>query len=130
MALAVAVVFVHALALKGMALLESPATVSYAAAAALDPATPPPVHPPYDPALLDVNTATALELTTLPGIGPVTAAAIVNLREQLGGFRYHEELLYVKGIGSVKYQALLELITLSPIPDKNAPTDAGAEQMP
>ena len=37
---------------------------------------------------LDVNAATAGELETVDGIGPATAAAIVKLRAELGGFTY------------------------------------------
>ena len=50
---------------------------------------------------VDVNAATVGELTELPGIGPVRAAAIVRLREDRGGFGSVDELLDVKGIGPV-----------------------------
>ena len=48
---------------------------------------------------LDLNRATAGELTGLPGIGPARAAAIVRWRETHGPFRRAEDLLAVPGIG-------------------------------
>lgn len=48
--------------------------------------------------LLDLNTADASELTALPGIGQVKAAAIVAYREEHGPFASMEELAQVKGI--------------------------------
>ncbi|HHT48996.1 MAG TPA: helix-hairpin-helix domain-containing protein [Firmicutes bacterium] len=49
--------------------------------------------------LLDPNTATNEELQTIPGIGPVLAARIIEYRETVGKFRSIEDLLAVKGIG-------------------------------
>jgi competence protein ComEA len=54
-----------------------------------------------------LNTATAEELDTLPGIGPQTARAIVEFREQNGKFSQPEDLLRVPGIGPRKLAALL-----------------------
>ncbi len=46
-----------------------------------------------------VNTATAAELETLPGIGPVLAERIVEHRDTIGRFETVEDLLDVSGIG-------------------------------
>jgi len=46
-----------------------------------------------------LNTASAEELTVLPGIGDALAAAIVRHREEYGPFRTLEDLLDVPGIG-------------------------------
>jgi competence protein ComEA len=54
-----------------------------------------------------LNTATAEELETLPGIGPQTAQAIVDFREQHGKFYKPDDLLQVPGIGPRKLAALL-----------------------
>jgi len=54
-----------------------------------------------------LNTATAEELDTLPGIGPQTAQAIVEFREQNGKFSKPDDLLQVPGIGPRKLAALL-----------------------
>ena len=48
---------------------------------------------------LDLNTATAEQLETLPGIGEVKAAAILAVRAERGGFSSVEELESVRGIG-------------------------------
>ena len=62
---------------------------------------------------LCVNTATAKELTVLPGIGPVLAARIVEEREQHGAFHYPADLLRVSGIGPKVLDRILPLISLS-----------------
>ncbi len=48
---------------------------------------------------LDLNTATAEQLDTLPGIGPVTAAKILGWRTTNGRFTAVDELAEVPGIG-------------------------------
>ena len=48
---------------------------------------------------VDLNTATAEQLDTLPGIGPVTAQAILTWRTENGSFSSVDELLEVSGIG-------------------------------
>lgn len=63
--------------------------------------------------LIDVNTATADQLTLLPGVGQSQARAIVDYREQAGGFSSPEELLDVPGIGPAVYEKLVPYITLS-----------------
>ncbi|WP_342371758.1 helix-hairpin-helix domain-containing protein [Propioniciclava soli] len=54
-------------------------------------------------ATVDLNTATAAQLETLPGVGPVTAAAILAWREERGRFTRIEELREVDGIGEKTY---------------------------
>jgi competence ComEA-like helix-hairpin-helix protein len=48
---------------------------------------------------IDINTAEANELATLPGIGGVLAERIVEYRERRGRIASVEELLEIKGIG-------------------------------
>lgn len=62
--------------------------------------------------LVAVNRATAAELETLPGVGPVLASRIVAYREQNGPFSSVEDLLSVPGIGEAKLAALRDLITV------------------
>jgi competence protein ComEA len=50
---------------------------------------------------VNLNTATLEQLDTLPGIGPVTAQAIVDWRSENGAFTSVDELLEVSGIGEV-----------------------------
>ena len=56
--------------------------------------------------LVNINTATAEELDTLPGVGPSTAATIIEDREQNGPFSSIEDLMRVSGIGEKKYAKL------------------------
>lgn len=51
-------------------------------------------------AKVNINTATAQELTALPGIGPAKAEAIIKHREANGPFKTVDELNDVKGIGN------------------------------
>lgn len=62
-------------------------------------------------ALVNVNTATADQLDTLPGIGPSTAAAIIARRDEVGRFNGPDDLLAVPGIGPAKVDAIRGLIT-------------------
>lgn len=61
---------------------------------------------------VNLNTATAEQLDSLPGVGPATAAAIVAHREQHGPFASVEELTDVRGIGPAKLDAMRPLVTV------------------
>lgn len=63
--------------------------------------------------IININTADAEELETLPGIGPATAAKIIEYREKVGIIRSVDELLNVSGIGEKKLEAIREIIKLS-----------------
>ena len=60
--------------------------------------------------LVNINTATAEELQTLPGVGPATAASIVEYREGGGTFAKPEDIKNVSGIGDGKYEKLADKI--------------------
>ena len=73
------------------------------------------VAPPFEP--VDLNTATAEELTSLNGIGPALAERILAYRKQNGPFSSVEEVLNVNGIGEKKLEALEGWVTVStPVP--------------
>jgi len=59
-----------------------------------------------------VNHASAEELATLPGIGPVLAAAIVTSRNRQGPFQRVEDLARVPGIGPRTVERLRERVQL------------------
>jgi len=59
-----------------------------------------------------LNTATAEELETLPGIGPSLAAAILRERQARGGFRSVADLDAVRGIGTARLAELTPLVAL------------------
>lgn len=61
---------------------------------------------------INLNTATAEELESLPGIGEVKAQAIVEYREQYGPFTSIEEIKNVTGIGEKTFEAIQNLITV------------------
>jgi competence protein ComEA len=61
---------------------------------------------------ININTASQAELTQLPGIGPSTAAAIIQYREQNGPFDSVEAITNVPGIGSVRLEQIRHLITV------------------
>jgi len=54
---------------------------------------------PAPSAKINLNTASAEQLTALPGVGPKLAARIVEHRQKEGGFRSVSELMNVKGVG-------------------------------
>ena len=60
---------------------------------------------------LNINTATAAQLETLDGIGPVLAQRIVDYRETNGPFASVEGLLEVKGLGPGILEAIRPQIT-------------------
>ncbi|HEY8515267.1 MAG TPA: ComEA family DNA-binding protein [Candidatus Binatia bacterium] len=60
---------------------------------------------------IDINSASAEELATLPGVGPAKAEAIIAYRET-APFKSPEELVEVKGIGEKLYAQLKDKITV------------------
>ena len=66
-------------------------------------------------ARVNLNTASAAELATLPGIGPAKAQAIVEHRAK-APFSSPDELRKVKGIGEKLYDSIRERITVGDAP--------------
>lgn len=62
--------------------------------------------------VVDLNTATVEQLDTLPGVGPVTAQAIVSWREKHGRFSRIEELQEVDGVGPKTFAQLAPKVTV------------------
>ena len=75
------------------------------------PRVPPPASSP-GAVLVSLNSADALELESIPGIGPAKAAAIIQERDRRGGFAAVEDLLAVQGIGPATLEAIRPYVTL------------------
>ncbi len=72
--------------------------------------------------VVNINTATVVQLQELPGIGQKTAARIVEYREKNGPFKKIEELMNVQGVGEKSFLKLRAQLTVaSPRPDAQAP---------
>ncbi len=67
---------------------------------------------PEQTELTDLNTATASELTALPGIGEVLAARIVEHRNANGPFVRLDQLMAIQGIGPITYERIRPLVRL------------------
>lgn len=63
--------------------------------------------------LVNINTADQAELESLPGVGAVRAAAILEYRRENGPFQSIEDLLEVDGIGEKTLDKLRNFVTVS-----------------
>jgi competence protein ComEA len=63
-------------------------------------------------ALVNLNTADAAQLDTLPDVGPVTAESILAWRTEHGAFSSVDELLEVDGIGEATLARIAPLVTV------------------
>ena len=61
-------------------------------------------------AVVDLNSATATELDTLPGVGPVMAGRILDWRTAHGRFAAVDQLREIPGIGAVTFARLAPLV--------------------
>jgi competence protein ComEA len=69
-----------------------------------------PTGAPKKGEVLDLNTATVEQLDALPGVGPVTAAAILAWRQANGKFTSVDQLGDVDGIGPARLDRLRALV--------------------
>ena len=61
----------------------------------------------------DLNAATLKELEELPGVGPVMAQRILDMRQKSGRFKRVEDLLAIRGISQKKLDAMRPYIVVS-----------------
>ena len=94
--------------LHDRAAMKSPTPVETALTAPVEEVRP-------DPSPVNLNTASAEELTALPGIGEELSRRITAYREERGPFKTVEDLTDVSGIGQGKLAALEGLVTVEEI---------------
>ncbi len=64
--------------------------------------------------LININTADAKALDTLPGIGPATAQGIIDYRTNNGLFKKIEDIKNVPRIGDALFEKIKDMITVGP----------------
>jgi len=69
-------------------------------------------EPEGEYAKINLNTADARTLETLPGIGPTRAQQIIDYRKRNGGFKTISEIKNIKGIGPKTFEKLKDMITV------------------
>src|SRR5258708_6070551 len=88
--------------------------------------------PPLVP--VNLNTATALELQQVPGIGPATADKILQMRKSYGSFKSVDDLRAIKGIGPKRLEKMRKYITVgraaSPVKPANKTSAPAAAKSP
>jgi len=62
---------------------------------------------------VNLNTATAEQLATIPGVGPKMAERIIDYRQKNGGFKKVEDLMNVSGVGEKSFLKMKPLITVA-----------------
>jgi competence protein ComEA len=65
---------------------------------------------------VNLNTANAEQLATLPGVGPALASRIVEYRQKSGAFRSTKDVMNVKGIGEKNFAKIEAWLTVSDAP--------------
>lgn len=61
---------------------------------------------------VNINTAPALELQRIPGVGPTLSARIVDMRNTRGLYKSIDEIKLVAGIGDSKYENMKRYISI------------------
>ena len=70
--------------------------------------------PPSQP--VNINTATAEELQQVPGIGPATAAKILQMRKSYGAFNSGDDLMAIRGLGPKRLEKMRKYLTVGAAP--------------
>jgi comEA protein len=89
-----------------------------AAAPALHAKKKPPTAP------VNLNTATSEELQLVPGIGPVTAEKILQMRKSYGAFKSVDDLSAIRGIGPKRLEKMRKYLTVGKATSATKPANA------
>jgi competence ComEA-like helix-hairpin-helix protein len=85
--------------------------------------------PPAAP--INLNTATSDELQLVPGIGPVTAEKILQMRKSYGAFKSVDDLLAIRGLGAKRLEKMRKYLTVGKPPAaKKTPTTENIHPRP
>jgi comEA protein len=89
---------------------------------ALAPALHAKKKPPAAP--VNLNTATSEELQLVPGIGPVTAEKILQMRKSYGAFKSVDDLSAIRGIGPKRLEKMRKYLTVGKAASATKPANA------
>jgi competence protein ComEA len=78
---------------------------------------------------VNINTATSEELQLVPGIGPVTAEKILQMRKSYGPFKSVHDLLAIRGLGPKRLEKMRKYLTVGK-PAAPKPTTPSAKSGP
>ena len=98
--------------------------------AILSIATTLPANKKPPPAPVNLNTATSEELQQVPGIGPVTADKILQMRKSYGAFKSVDHLRAVRGIGPKRLEKMRKYLTVGKAASRSKPASASKPVTP
>jgi competence protein ComEA len=82
------------------------------------------------PAPVNLNTATSEELQLVPGIGPVTAEKILQMRKSYGAFKSVDDLTAIRGIGPKRLEKMRKYLTVGKAASQSKPASANKPATP
>ena len=84
--------------------------------------------PPLKP--VNINTANSEELQQVPGIGPVTAEKILQMRKSYGAFKSVDDLLSIRGIGRKRLDKMRKYLIVTKSTAANRPSHPTISSFP
>jgi competence ComEA-like helix-hairpin-helix protein len=73
---------------------------------------------------ININTADSTQLQLVPGIGPSTAAKILQMRKSYGAFKSVNDLMAIRGIGPKRLEKMRKYLTVGKSAAPNTPQPA------
>jgi competence ComEA-like helix-hairpin-helix protein len=98
--------------------------------ALLSIATALPANKKPPPAPVNLNTATSEELQLVPGIGPVTAEKILQMRKSYGAFKSVDDLSAIRGIGPKRLEKMRKYLTVGKATSATKPASTPKPAIP